>query len=129
MALDECEQEIIDLVSDGVGYRTIALQYGVSVSTMFEWVNAISERSTRFAAAMELASVAEDQAALDAILTAQTPFELNKAREEAIHRRWRAKALAPKRYGDRQQVDLTAKVEIDIEQVDKKLERLLSKAK
>lgn len=103
------ESVILEMITEGRGYRYIAAEFGVSVSTLYEWIEADTERSIRCAKASEQASIAEDEAALKAIQTAESPFELAKAREEAIHRRWRAKALAPKRYGDKVQVD--AKVE------------------
>lgn len=123
------EDQVIDLITEGRGYRYIAGEIGVAVGSLFTWIEENPERSIRCAKASELASNAEDEAALEAIESAASMFDLAKAREVAIHRRWRAKALAPKKYGDKQQVDLTAKVEIDMEQVDKRLERLLAKAK
>lgn len=100
-SLDPHENSIVEMLTEGRGMRYVALQYKVGLATLFAWMDANPERSTKMQAAMERASVTEDEKALMEIESAQTPFELQKAREIAIHRRWRAKALAPKRYGDK----------------------------
>lgn len=120
------EKAILDLVAEGRGYRSIACDIGVGVATLFEWVDAIPERSIRFSKAMEQASFSEDEAALQAIEEASDPFSLAKAREIAIHRRWRAKALAPKRYGDKVQTDMNVNVSLyDADQAKRMAELLL----
>lgn len=118
MSLDDHEGRIIEMLTEGRGMRYVALQHKVSIGTLFTWMDANPERSTKCQAAMERASVSEDEAALEAIEMASNPFELQKAREIAIHRRWRAKALAPKRYGDKQQIEANVNVALyDSEQM------------
>ena len=122
------EQTIISMITAGEGYRAIARKFDVSVCAVFAWIEQNTERSHACARASELASHTEDDKALEGIEQAADMFELAKAKELAIHRRWRAKALAPKKYGDRQTVDLNATIELKPEQVQEKLERLIAKA-
>lgn len=122
------EKDVIELITSGTGYRAIAARYGVSVGTLHAWINATPERSHACACASVLAAHAEDDAALDEIAGAKDTFELAKARELAIHRRWRAKSLNPKKYGDK--VDITAAVtvqELSEEQLQAKAKALADK--
>ena len=94
-------EAICSKIIDGAGYRAIAAEYGVGLATLVAWMEAVPERSHACARARETAAQAYDEQALDAIRQAGDAFELAKAREEAIHLRWRAKAVNPRRYGDK----------------------------
>jgi len=48
-----------------------------------------------------------DEMATQKIEDADTDFQLTQARELAHHYRWRASKIAPKEYGDKQQVDVS----------------------
>jgi DNA-binding CsgD family transcriptional regulator len=120
------ESEVIDMITRGTGYRAIADKYKVSIGTVHAWINETPERSHACARARELAAHAEDEAALADISAASDQFELAKAKELAIHRRWRAKSLNPKQYGDKVQVDAEVKVET-VDQVDAMLTLLVAK--
>lgn len=128
-AMDELGIDALcDMILEGMSYRAIAAEVGVSLGGLNRWIAAEPDRLHACACARELSSQTFDELALEVLETAQSAIEIAKAREIAAHYRWRAKSANPKKYGDKQQVDMTAKVEIDIDQVDKKLERLLSKA-
>jgi hypothetical protein len=99
--LDSDEAAVIEMIATGTGYRAIAAKYGVSIGSVHAWINAIPERSHVCAKARELAAFSEDERAFEEIAAASDPFELAKAKEMAIHRRWRAKSLNPQKYGDK----------------------------
>lgn len=121
------EKDIVDLIASGAGYRMIAAKYAVSLGTLHAWINATPERSHACACASVLASHVEDDTALDEIAGAKDPFELSRARELAIHRRWRAKALNPKKYGDKVDLNHGGKIDLTDDQVTTRLTLLLSK--
>lgn len=79
----------------------ISADIGVNISTLIEWAEEDPQRSARMRAARELAARAWDELAELNIAAASDPFELSKARELAQHYRWRAKAVAPREYGDK----------------------------
>jgi transposase-like protein len=106
------EQVIIDMITRGAGYRAIAREHDVSIGSLFAWINGTSERSHACANARELASYSEDELALDDIELATNQFDLAKAREMAIHRRWRAKILNPRKYGDKVALEHSGNVNI-----------------
>jgi len=55
--------------------------------------------------ARQIASTWYDEQALIVVRNARDNFESGKARDEAHHLRWRASKIAPKEYGDKQQVE------------------------
>lgn len=54
-----------------------------------------------------------DERAEAAISAASDEFELRKAKEISHHYRWRASKIAPKDYGDKQQVEHSGKVGLE----------------
>jgi hypothetical protein len=94
-------QAICDLILEGHSYRQISAQFGVGLATLVAWMDADAERSQACARARESASQSYDEKALESIERANDAFELAKAREAAIHLRWRAKAVNPRRYGEK----------------------------
>jgi hypothetical protein len=92
---------ICDLIVEGTSYRQIAAQFGVGLGTLATWIEADSERSHACARAREVSAQTFDEKAENGIQTAVDVFELAKAKELAIHYRWRAKAVNPRKYGDK----------------------------
>lgn len=92
---------IVEMIVDGQSYRQIAGKAGVSLSLLAGWMDANPERSRACARARELSAQAFDEQALRVVETAKDVFALAKAKEMAVHLRWRAKAANPRRYGDK----------------------------
>lgn len=121
------EEEVIDLIMRGAGYRFIAQKFGVGLATLHTWMGQNPERLQACAKAREHASHTEDETALNEIASAKDAFELAKARELAIHRRWRAKALNPKQYADSIKVDAKVEHVLTPEQIDERLAQMAKK--
>lgn len=100
--LDAIGSEKIALrISDGETYREIAASAGVSLGVLCHWIEANPERSQACARAREVSAQAFEERAQEEIEGARDQFELAKAKELAVHWRWRAKAVNPRRYGDK----------------------------
>ena len=85
----------------GESMTAICGRIGVHISSLIEWIEADGQRSARARAARALSARVWDQKAEEVIASAPDKFGLEKARELAHHYRWRAKAIAPREYGDR----------------------------
>lgn len=95
----------VDALCEAIGNEesltAIAKSQGVSVGAMLVWIEADPERSARVREARRLMARVWDEKAEQVIEDAEDEFALKKAKELAHHYRWRAKAIAPKEYGDR----------------------------
>ena len=105
MAYDE--EKIIERIASGETLTAIAKDLGKSRAALSDWLAAESSRSVRAREARTRAAAAWDDMAEEVIEEAADPFELAKAKELAHHYRWRAKAVAPREYGDKLQTELT----------------------
>lgn len=127
------KQEIVALITEGESLRAICKRDDMpAISTVMEWLNddgVFSEHYTRAREAYADAVFDELDEVSEAAVSAGTAVEVAGLRLKADNMKWKLARMNAKKYGDRQQVDMTAKVEVDIAQVDKKLERLLAKAK
>lgn len=94
------DQICSDIVG-GESMTSICGRIGVHISSLIEWIEADPQRSARARAARALSARVWDQKAEEVIASAPDRFGLEKARELAHHYRWRAKAIAPREYGDR----------------------------
>ena len=101
------EEKIIERIASGETLTAIAKELGKSRAALSDWLSAESSRSARAREARVKAAAAWDDKAEDVLAGAADPFELAKARELASHYRWRAKAVAPKEYGDKTQTEIT----------------------
>jgi hypothetical protein len=100
--LDAIGSEQIALrIANGETYREIAASAGVSLGLLCHWIEADDERRHACARAREVSAQAFEERAQEEIEGAQDQFELAKAKELAVHWRWRAKAVNPRRYGDK----------------------------
>lgn len=98
-------EEIVEMIGeDGASLRGIARQVGVSPTALLNWIAVDSERSARVREVRAEMAKVWDEKAEDGLLQAQDDFELKRAKELAHHYRWRARATAPKDYGDQVEV-------------------------
>ena len=88
-------------VVGGESMTAVAAEIGVHISTLIEWLEDDAQRSARMRAARSMAARVWDEKAEQGLATASDPFELSRAKELAHHYRWRAKAVAPREYGDK----------------------------
>jgi hypothetical protein len=88
-------------IADGETYREIAASVGVGLGRLCAWIESDPERSQACARAREVSAQAFEERAQEEIQGARDQFELSKAKELAVHWRWRAKAVNPRRYGDK----------------------------
>lgn len=105
VARDKCDDfgidKICDLIIAGDSMTSIAAQIGVNISTLIEWSEGDTNRSARVREARRHSGRIWDEKAEECILLAVDKFGLDKAKELAHHYRWRAKAIAPREYGDK----------------------------
>jgi len=94
-------------LSAGDTITAVAARLGVGVSSLLDWIEADAVRSARAREARTVSARIWDEKAEQGILAAGDPFELAKAKELAHHYRWRAKAVAPKEYGDKVTQEVT----------------------
>jgi len=92
---------ICDMITSGVSMTAISQEIGVSIGSLITWLDGDAERSARVREARSKSAKVWDERAEEVIRLAPDKFELEKARELAHHYRWRAKAIAPRDYGDK----------------------------
>ena len=79
----------------------IAKAQTVGVASLISWIEADAERAALAREARAQSAKIWDEKAEYVLQIAGDPFELAKARELASHYRWRAKAVAPRDYGEK----------------------------
>jgi len=79
----------------------IAKAQMVGVASLISWIEADAERAALAREARAQSAKIWDEKAEYVLQIAGDPFELAKARELASHYRWRAKAVAPRDYGEK----------------------------
>lgn len=94
-----CEQ-----IVSGMMLGAVASKAGVSRRSVVRWLSADKNRLSQANAARILSAEAFDEQAEEILSKARNTFQLTKAREIASHKRWRASKIAPKIYGDRQEL-------------------------
>lgn len=109
------EEDILSLLIDGETFKSIAKKYNVSLSTLHEYMNK-AEFSARTRNALEMsASSYADKAEEVLLLAEKDRIEIQRARELAQHYRWKAGKRNPKKYGDKLDLGISGKV--DVEQI------------
>lgn len=102
MRCDEMGVEhVLDSIASGVSLTQLAHDAGVSIGTFLAWIEDDPERSARVKEVRARTAKIWDEKAEAVIAAAPDKFELERARELAHHYRWRAKAIAPREYGDK----------------------------
>lgn len=122
-------EKVCDMIVEGNSMGQIAKASGCSLANLIRWIELDAERSARAKDARVLAARYWDEQAEQVIKDASNALEVTKARELASHYRWRAKAIAPRDYGDRQQVDMTATVKTVTQMTDDELMAIAQGAK
>lgn len=100
--------EIIEAIIDGKTYRDISKKYNVGLTTLHRFLSK-KEHSARTRDALDYsASTYADKAekVLEEIKKGSNGIEMARARELAQHYRWKAGKRSPKKYGERQQIDV-----------------------
>ena len=109
MGFDVNIDAICDMIVEGNSLTHIAKTVGVHVSALVRWVENDPQRSALVREARVRSAKIWDEKAEAVIAAAPDKFELERARELAHHYRWRAKAIAPREYGDKVQQEHTGK--------------------
>lgn len=126
---EESENQLCSRIRQGESLTGISRTVGCNIATLSDWIAADPQRSARVREARIASAQAFDEMALEAIRTAGDPFELNRAKEEAHHLRWRASKINPRDYGDKVEVDNKVTLaNLSQEQLDQQLGTLLAKA-
>ena len=94
-------EKMAERIANGETYSEIAGIAGVGLGALCAWIETDPERSHACTRAREVSAQAFEERAQEEIESASDQFELAKAKELAIHWRWRAKAVNPRRYGDK----------------------------
>lgn len=96
---------------NGDSLLKISKRAGVSVASLWNWIEADIDRSLQVKASREVGAHAQADLAEEGLTNAKDPFELAKAKELAHHRRWKASKLMPKMYGEK--LDLSVEGRLD----------------
>lgn len=121
--LNQNEDWILSLISQGKSYQEIIAEMACSLSTFMRWLDATEQREALVARARQASAYAFTEEAERNIAAAQSPLDIAKAKELAVHLRWKAKAFNPRVFGDKQQVELsgTVKQEMDDSELDRRI--------
>ena len=124
--LDLNEEMVLSLIMDGRSYQQIADQLTVSRTTILSWLDATEERAALVARARQASAFTASDDAVKGIGEAKDLFTLAKAREMAVHLRWKAKAYNPGVFGDnsRSSVAVTVKKDMTNEELDARIAAL-----
>lgn len=124
--------EVCALLRSGVGMIETAKRIGTTFETMAQHITDDPDFSTRVRAARSAAAATFEERAEKMIADAPGPFELAKARELAIHLRWRAAKLNQGQYGEKLDVVQTTTIkdvsDSELAAKAQKLMALLTKA-
>jgi hypothetical protein len=123
---------ICDQLAHGASLLQICKSKDIpSYSVVMEWLLEDSVFAENYARAREAHadSVFDDlDNVSDQAVKAESAVEVAGLRLKADNMKWKLARMNAKKYGDRQQVDLNATIELKPEQVEAKLQRLIDKA-
>lgn len=103
----------------------VARTLGIRSQSVYWWLS-VDGRRARWRAAQEVSADAIVDRAEYEIREAESPLDLAKARELAQHARWRARAFAPRRYGDRVDVSVDDRRTLTDDQIAARIAALLA---
>lgn len=109
MGFDTNIDAICDMIVEGKSLTQISKDVGVNIAALIRWIENDPQRSALVREARVRSAKIWDEKAEAVIAAAPDKFELERARELAHHYRWRAKAIAPREYGDKVQQEVTGK--------------------
>lgn len=109
----ELEQKILDALMVGKSMRNIALMPDMpSRTTMLRWLATNQDFSAKCARAREIQADEMDDRILEAAESCdEGNYQSTKVKISAYQ--WRASKLAPKKYGDKQEIEHTGKVTLE----------------
>jgi hypothetical protein len=117
---------ICSALVEGHALHVICKLKGVpSLDTVYKWLNNSPDFAEKYAQAR---AIQQDRSADEIIEIADTDADPQRARNRIDARKWRASKLAPKKYGDRTDVNLSGSISIPEEQLDARIAELLRKA-
>ena len=104
--------EIIEDIIEGLTFRKISEKRGIALSTLHDFCSK-PEHSARVRLALELSAQTYDEKAEEVLIDAISDrTEIQRARELSQLYRWRAAKRNPKKYGERQEVEMKVSGEI-----------------
>lgn len=112
-SIPNCIDLLCDHLQNGDGYRAFAAKHGVSVGSLFNWLDRSVERRTRACeAAQKRAAESYVERAVGVLTGAEHP-DLSDARAIALakHYQWMASKHNQARYGDKQVIESHIKTE------------------
>jgi len=124
---DEMADRICDAIIEGGALYKICQQEGFpSERSVYQWLERNPEFSQKYTRARELQ---QDREADNIVVIADEAEDANLARLQIDARKWRASKLAPKKYGDRLDLNHSGAIEtISDDQLNARLTELLGKA-
>lgn len=123
--LDEYTESVIDLIceliADGMSLRKICATEGMpDKSTVLRWLAKEPVFATKYAhaRALQADTLFED---MQDVADTGNPEDTQRARLRVLTMQWRAAKLAPKKYGDKQEVEHTGGVTMMMQPLDDKI--------
>lgn len=111
----EIADYIIEKLCEGVSIRKICLEKGMPNSdTLYNWINKYPEFAERYRKAKAEYAEAMAEKLLD-IADEATPEMVAVAKLRVETRKWILARLAPKKYGDRTQIELTGDADAPVQ--------------
>lgn len=98
---------ICEDIMGGESLLQISSKIGVSQASLVVWLSSDPERNEKSWTARSHAAIIWDELAERRVAEADNKLELAKATQLASHYRWRARVVAPKRYGDKTTTELS----------------------
>ena len=123
---DEIADAICEAIIEGGALYRICEQEGFpSENTVYRWIEEKPEFREKYTRARELQ---QDREADKIVVIADETTDPNKARLQIDARKWRASKLAPKKYGDRLDLNHSGSIQhLSDEQLESRLTELLGK--
>lgn len=113
--LDKLGVEFIcDEIINGNTLTAISRSLNIARSSLFNWIRSDSARSARVYSTRVAAADVWDDLSEICLREATDVISISRARELASHYRWRAKAIAPRAYGDRKDESTDTEKDITI---------------
>lgn len=120
--------DVLDRIAGGESVTNIASSIGAHKTSLIRWLSTPERVDAYQIALQESADSLIDKAEM-AILAADDNVSVARARELANHYRHVAKARNPRRWGDKQQIEMSGELgirELSDDQINAKLDRLMS---
>ena len=123
---EDLADRICERIADGESLRSICSDDDMpDRQSVLNWLGEHSDFSAKYARAREAQAdhLFED---MQQVADTGNPEDVQRARLRVMTMQWRASKLAPKKYGDKQEIDLN--VTMDPDQAKARLAELLGKA-